>query len=496
MIRTILLFTLALLTFVPGRAAEPDFEDQWGRSVVTIEVTRKQYDYLQPWSRRVDQVQKIGTIISDREILTTAEYFSNHTLVRLQKGRGRWFQAEVSWIDYHANLAIVTCKEDRFWEGTRKVDLSKVTPRRGAAQVIRWRSGILESRNVDINRLVVKKGKLTFVDLPHLELDSDMAGIGWAEAVVQDGKLIGISSSKDEDTITAIPSSFIVGCLDDRKNTPYKGIGYFSFVWQTAENPDTLAYLGQEGEPRGVIVIEVQTNRVASAMKPRDIILEIDGFPIDVQGDYNDPDYGNLLLENLATRSKRAGDTVKIKVVRDGKEITVDYLLPKVDYSLEIVPMNVFDQDPEYLILGGLLFQPLTGAYLQSWGADWPRKAPFRLGYATREDPTAEKPSYVVLSLVLPDPFNIGYQDARYLIIDSLNDKKINTLQDIVIASESPKDGFHILEFREGDNLRRMVLDASQVDQTTQRVLERYGIDKDRHLVAPEAARSGKLARD
>jgi hypothetical protein len=493
MIRFILLLAVGLISV---RAAEQDLEDLWGRAVVTIEVTRKQYDYLQPWSRRVDQVQKIGTIISDREILTTAEYFSSHTLVRLQKGRGRWFQGEVSWIDYHANLAIITCSEERFWEGTRKVDLAKVTPRRGAAQVIRWRSGILESRNVDINRLTVKKGKLTFVDLPHLELDSEMDGVGWAEAIVQDDKLIAISSSKDNNTITGIPSSFILGCLEDRKEAPYQGIGYFSFVWQTAENPDTLAFLGQQGEPRGVIVIEVRTNQVAGAMKPRDIILEIDGFEVDVQGDYNDPDYGNLLLENLATRSKRAGDTVKIKVVRDGKEMNVDYSLPKVDYSLEIVPMNVFDQDPEYIIIGGLLFQPLTGAYLQSWGADWSRKAPFRLTYATREDPTPEKPSYVILSLVLPDPYNIGYQEARYLIVDTLNGKKINTLHDIVLAKESPKDGFHILEFREGDNLRRMVLDAAQVDQTTERVLERYGISSDRYLAVPTPGRSGKLARD
>lgn len=493
MIRIILLLAVGLVT---ARAAEKNLEELWGRAVVTIEVTRKQFDYLQPWSRRVDQIQKIGTVISDREILTTADHFSNHTLVRLQKGRGRWFEAEVSWIDYHANLAIVTSKEERFWEGTKKVELAKVTPRRGTAQVIRWRSGILESRNVDINRLTVKRGKLTFVDSLHLELDSDMNGIGWAEAIVQDDKLIALSSSKDEDTITAIPSSFILTCLADRKDPPYQGIGYFSFVWQTAENPDTVAYLGLDGEPRGVIVIDVQTNRTASAMKPRDIILEIDGFAVDVQGDYNDPDYGNLLLENLATRTKRAGDTVKIKVLRGGKEITVDYVLPKVDYSLEIVPLNVFDQDPEYLIVGGLLFQPLTGAYLQSWGADWNRKAPFRLSYATREDPTPEKPSYVVMSLVLPDPYNIGYQEARYLLMDTWNGKKISTLQDIIAAKENPTDGFHILEFREGDNLRRMVLDAAQVEPTTARVLERYGIDKDRYLVAPSSGRSDKLARD
>jgi hypothetical protein len=323
-----------------------------------------------------------------------------------------------------------------------------------------------------------------------------MSGIGWAEAIVQDDKLIAIASSKDDQTITGIPSSFIQTCLNDRKDGSYQGIGYFSFVWQTAENPDTLSYLGQDGEPRGVIVIEVQTNRVASPMRPRDIILEIDGFAVDVQGDYNDPDYGNLLLENLATREKRAGDTVKIKILRGGKEMTVNYVLPKVDYTLEIVPMNVFDQDPEYLIVGGLLFQPLTIPYLQSWGGDWNRKAPFRLVYATREDPTPEKPSYVVLSLVLPDPFNIGYQESRYLIVEKLNGKKISTLHDIIVAKETPQDGFHVLEFREGDSLRRMVLDAGQVEDTTKRVLERYGIANDRYLAVPTPGRSEKLARE
>jgi hypothetical protein len=140
MIRTILILAVTLVSI---RAADKSFEELWERAVVTIEVTRKQYDYLQPWSRRVDQLQKIGTIIGEREILTTADNFSSHTLVRIQKGRGRWFEGEVSWIDYHANLAIVTCKEDRFWEGTKKVDLAKTTPRRGVAQVVRWRSGIL-----------------------------------------------------------------------------------------------------------------------------------------------------------------------------------------------------------------------------------------------------------------------------------------------------------------------------------------------------------------
>ncbi|HEV8541955.1 MAG TPA: hypothetical protein VGR78_06165 [Verrucomicrobiae bacterium] len=498
-IRFLLLFLFLLSSGVVSRRAladEKNFEEFWEKTVVTVEVTRKQYDYLQPWSRRVDQLQKMGTIIDGHEILTTADHLANRTLIRLQKGRGRWFQGEVTWIDYHANLATITCRDEKFWEGTEKAEIAKVAPRRGTLQLVRWRSGILEFRNVEVNRLVVKRGKLTFVDLPHLELDSDMQGIGWAEAIVQDDKLIALATAKDDQTISSVPCSFIRGCLADRKNEPYQGLGYFSFVWQTAENPDTLAYLGQEGEPHGVVVIEVQTNKVSSPVRPRDIILEIDGFSIDVQGDYKDPDYGNLLLENLANRTKRAGETVKIKIVRDGKEMTVDYVVPKAEYTVEMVPLAVNDREPEYYLMGGFLFQPLTVPYLQSWGADWNRKAPFRLAYATREEATKEKPSYVVLSTVLPDPFNIGYQDSRYLLVDKLNGKTIHTLQDLIAGRQDAQDGFHLLEFKEGDSLRRVVLDASETDAATQRILQRYGIEKDRVLSSPSATASNKLARD
>ncbi len=481
-------FILCLLA-VPAVAAD---DVSWERSIVSLEVTRKQYDYLQPWSRRVEQMQKVGTIIDSKEVLTTAEGLGDHTLIRLQKGRGRWYRAELAWIDYHANLAAIRCADAEFWKDTAPVELAATTPRRGTVQVLRWRNGILEARNVEINRLVLRKGRLTFMDQLHLELDSEMAGLGWGEAIVAGGKVIAVACSKDDHTITALPASFIRSCLADRADGAYQGLGYFSFLWQTSENPDTLAYLGLVGEPRGVIVIEVQKReKDVSALRPRDLLLEVDGYPIDVQGDYIDPDYGALLLENLASRTKRAGDTVKIRLMRDGQEMDVDYILPKVDYRLEIAPLATFDQEPEYFMMGGLVFQPLTVPFLQSWGGDWARKAPFRLSYAAKEPPTPENPSHILLSMVLPDPVNLGYQDARFLLVDKLNGQPVRTLQQLVAAKEQPRDGFHVLEFREGDSLQRLVLDAAETDGATRRVLQRYGIQKDRLISDP--AKGGRL---
>jgi len=173
----------------------------------------------------------------------------------------------------------------------------------------------------------------------------------------------------------------------------------------------------------------------------------------------------------------------------------INYVLPKAEYNAQLVTMLLPDQEPEYVIMGGLVFQPLTIPYLQSWGGDWNRKAPFRLAYATREDATAENPSYIVLSVILPDPVNIGYQDARYMIIDKFNGQKVRTLQDLLAAKENPHDGYHLIEFKEGDSLQRLILDAAETDAATERVLKRYGIEKDRSLSAP-APSAKKLVKD
>ncbi|MGV3774639.1 MAG: PDZ domain-containing protein [Verrucomicrobiales bacterium] len=474
-------FTVASIRAAEEKAPAPI----WEQALVTIEANRKQYDYHQPWSRQVGQVQKMGTIIGDNQILTTADFLANVTLIRLQKGgRGRWYKGEVSWVDYHANLALVTTSEEGFWKETTSTTVLEKTPVRGEAQIVRWRNGILDYKTVDINRMTVKKAKLSLIDLPFLEVDTEMAGLGWAEALVQGNKLVGLTSSKEEHSATVIPAHFIHSCLDDRKAAPYNGLGFFPFIWQQAENPSVLAYLGQEGEPRGVIITEVNTNKLTSPLLPKDIIEEIDGHAIDVQGDYKDPDYGNLLLEAIATRNKRAGDEVKIKIIRNQKPMEIAYKLPKVDYSLEVVPHATPDQDPEYLIVGGILFQPLTVPYLQSWGSDWARKAPFRLSYATRDEGSPNQKAYVVLTAIMPDPINLGYQDVRYVLLDEVNHQPIQTLHDLAGALTKPVDGFHIMEFKEGDSIRRIVLDAEQVDPATKRVMQRYGIQSDRHMPA------------
>ena len=100
------------------------------------------------------------------------------------------------------------------------------------------------------------------------------------------------------------------------------------------------------------------------------------------------------------------------------------------------------------------------------------------------QKPEKEQRSLVVLSLVLPDVYNIGYQDrnAQNLVLDQANGQRIDTLESLANALSEPDDDFHILKFNKGSALRKIVLDVESLDEANQRIAKRYRITEMRNL--------------
>ncbi|MEI7733023.1 MAG: hypothetical protein WCO56_25855 [Verrucomicrobiota bacterium] len=483
LLRFIPVYALAMVCCLPGRvdakSARSANGSAWENAIVTLETTRKQHDMQQPWVSRPQTIFKPAVVIGPRELLTTAEDLFNRIMVRAQKGgHGKWYEMKVTWLDYHADLALVTTDDDEFWKGLKPVDILGTSPDKDNLQLARWKSGNLEIRKADFNQYHVDDSRLSPVPALFLEFDTDMVSLGFGEPIFCGGKLAALVCSQADKHGRALMSTFIKGVLDTRKKE-WRGLGYFPWFWQPTENIATHAYLNQTGEPRGVIITQVPEGaKAGESLKLRDIVLQVDGFDIDVQGYYQDPDYGRLILENLAVRNRYAGDVVRLKVWREGKEITVNYRLPKFDYDSKLLPDHVYDREPEYVISGGLLFQPMSRPLLRSWGADWRRAAPFRLTYYDHEPVTTNTPSLVLLSYVLPDRFNIGYQELRGLVVDQVNGRSVRTLAELQSALKQPQNGFHNLVFMRSDSMRHLVLDADELEAATRRVVELYGIPK------------------
>ena len=473
-------FTLCLLlcwTAVTAYAAEVP---TWTNSIVVIESNIVDYSFYEPWSSSSRTITKNGIAVDNHRILTTADWMQNSTHVRVQKdGRGRWWNAEIEWVDYHANLAVLAVGDDTFWQDLVSAPFTRSIPRHGSVQIYRQSGGNLESWQAAVSKVFVTTSQRSFVRHMMLELQSDVDSSGWSEVVVRDGEVVGLVASQDRDRLLVIPAPLILDVLDAKSRNPDAGLSYYDFVWQTTRNQSVSTYLGLEGEARGVVVTSVPDNSAfAGILQPHDIILEIDGFQIDGDADYLDPLYGHLSFRNLATRQRFAGEQSVFTLWRDGTVMDVSVELPKASYDSELVPDQIFDRDPEYLIAGGFIFQPLSASYLRSWGKEWWKSAPYRLGYYNHEKPTPQRPHLVILSHLLPDRFNLGYQELTYMAVDKVNGHFITDMRSLQAALEQPAGEYHVIEFFPNSATRKVVLDAATLEAATNRIIANYGIQR------------------
>ena len=461
----------------------------WPDAIIHLEISGKEYSYVQPWARAERKVVKTGVLLPGHLIITTADGLNDQTLIRMQKqGTGLFSLGRLVWIDYQSNLAALTTDEADFWNGLTPATLADPVPVGGEVRIQRWNGDRLENRPGDIERMTVDNSALSFVSVPALRVDSTISGAASGEAVTQGSKLLGLASGQDSDVVTAVPSSFISFTVAARKNGTFHGLGYFDFTWEPVENPLALQYLGLTGPARGVIVKDTGLKPgVTSLIHSRDVVLSIDGFPIDAEGDYVDPEYGKMMLENLSSRQKWAGSTCQIKVWRDGREQTIAYQLPRAEYSDELVPEQSFDHPPDYVLAGGFVFVKLSDALLRSWGADWRQRAPFRLGYYEVDKVKPDRSEIVVLSGVMPARINLGYEMLHDCVVREVNGVKIGKMADLVQALKSPIDGFDVFKFAPGESTEMAVLDASKVDEANQDIMTRFHIQHD-HVLHEDAA--------
>jgi hypothetical protein len=466
----------------------------WENAVIRIVVAAKEYSYVQPWAVAERNVEKVGVVLPDHLIITTADGLNDQTDLRLQKqGGGLYSSARLVWIDYQSNLAALTTDEAGFWEGIQPATLANPVPNDGEVHISRWIGDRLESRPGDIERMTVDNSALSFVSVPTLKVDSTISNAAAGEPVTQGDRLLGIASGQDSDVVTAVPASFIAQTVNARKHGTFTGLGYFDFTWEPVQNPLDLQFLGLPGPARGVIVKDTGLKPgVESLIHSRDVILQIDGFDIDAQGDYQDPDYGKIMLENLSSRGKWAGQTVQIKVWRDGKEQTIAYQLPRAEYSDELIPEQSFDHPPDYVMAGGLVFVRLSDAFLRSWGVAWRQRAPFRLGYYEMDKVKPDRPERIVLSGVLPAKVNIGYEMLHDAVIDEVNGVKIGKIADLVAALKNPVNGFDVFKFAPGEAMGTVVLDASEINDANQEIMARYHIPTDQFVNPPPVTASAQ----
>lgn len=482
---------LALLVAAGTAAAAPAAPQPLQAQVVSVSVTFQSFNEGQPWAKNNPGSREIAAVVVDGPLLlTTASDVADATMIQLLKhGRADRFTARVLHIDYEINLALLAVEDPAFFADLVPARLATAVPTSGVVQSVRWRNRQFESSASRVSRLEVGETELSYLSHMFLVLTTDLDGGGWSEPVFDGrGDLVGLTASQNDRTAKVIPAEILGAYLRAARVAPYRGFAALGLAWQVNRDATLARYLGQTTGVRGVIVRQVPWGSFGcGVLQPRDILLSIDGHAIDADGFSEHPRYGRLRMDHFAVEGHQAGDIVPVQVLRAGQLLDLKIALPAYPTASRLVPWIRPGTPPPYLLAGGFLFREFDAAYLRLWGNEWRKKAPLNLLVSFDLDGTtqrADQRRLVLLQTVLPDAFNIGYQDLSNLLVSEVNGRPVDSLADVEDAFRHPVGGFHVIAFHPNGERAEAVLDAAQFAAATARIVAQYQVPSPMRLAA------------
>jgi len=483
-------FSLALV-FLPllasAAASKPASSPQprtGENSVVRVNSTNQSYDFFRPWMKKSPFTRRgLGAVIEGGRVLVTAELVGNHSYVELEKARSaEKAPAVVERVDYECNLAVLKPVDPAFLKELVPLELdsgAKVGDRASVLQV---------EPNGDIAETPGTLTSITIGAYPgdgmgllifRLSAPLQQRDGSFTLPAMRDGRLLGLLMRYDARSQVAeiIPPPVIRHFLKEHAKPVYGGFARAGLGFASTRDPQLRRYLGLQ-EPGGVYVTDILSDSSAekSGLKKGDVILSVDGKPIDQDGNYDDPEFGRIPFSHLTNTVAHPGDTVVFRVLREGKTLDLPVKLEVRDRSKMLSEPFVMDRAPRYINLGGLVFLELSRPYLQEWGGSWPKEAPQRLVYydTFQNEIPRERGKIVFLSQVLPSPDTIGYEQLENIVVKRVNGRDIRSLDDLAEAVKTPVDGFHRIEFEEDPYL--IFLDAGSVERNSKALQEQYAL--------------------
>lgn len=470
-----------------GLAPELGPRDRVARGVLGLTVSYQGYDAERPWVKRNPATRHAqAALVEGHYLLTSAQMVSGATMVEVEReGRPPRAAARVVHQDPELNLALLAVDQPGFFDGLEPLPLAPSTPTTGTLQAVRWSNQQFEVAALRIKRMGV--GGVWFGRLRHAFLigRSDLHHGGWAEPVVDGDALVGLTTGQDEHNAWVVPVEILAAYLAQARDPRgYAGFGVIRFSWQWTMDPSLAAWLGLGASPRGVMIRAIpQGSTGHGVLAPKDVLLELDGHPIDSRGYYRHSRYGWLEFTHIAVDGHRVGDIVKARILRHGEELEVSMPLRGYSNAQDLIPLRRGDEPPPYAIAGGLVFVELDGEYLGTWGGEWWNHAPIRLVAPYYLEEGRQRPDrrrIVVLSQVLPSAWSIGYQECRDLPVHRIDGQEVDSIARVVEVLAAPRapdaSPFVRIEFYPNEVRSELVVDALALAETTEQILRDYGI--------------------
>jgi hypothetical protein len=486
---------------VSEAAVRSRLEDQ----VVRLLVTKREVDHSAPWQKEdVTQQAFLAVVLPAGELLTTAYAVADAAFLEIQRfGSSHRDEAELIFVDYEADLALVRPVLPKVLLGMKPLPLGEDLPLDAHVDIYKVRDAYqLSYVPGTVQEVGVVMAATSTYTMMSYNLKVQQTGLGWAEPILANGKLVALTMGQDQNFLRAIPVSMIKHFLNDRHDQNYRGFPALGVELAPLISPDLRRMLhAGEGE-QGVRVADVFAGGAASVgasnsgastgegkLQIDDVILSIDDQPVSDQGYVSHPLWGKVPLR-LLLNQHFGGDALRLKILRQGRELSLVVNLTRFDSNKSPVFAYRYDQAEPHLIFGGFVFQELSQGYLRQWGKDWRDIAPIDLLYLfnSQNRPTVDGSQRIVfISRVLADPMNRGYSDIRHKRVATVNGKEVTSIASLRALLKSPviSDGVPYSRIKLGPEGDEVIIDHQNLNAAHSRIAKTYEIKSPASFFTP-----------
>ena len=293
--------------------------------------------------------------------------------------------------------------------------------------------------------------------------------------------------------------------------THHAGFCALGVKCQAMDNPALRAYYGMAPRETGVLVTHIAPlSPSREALRKDDVLLAIDGQKIANDGTVSFRGWERVAFDHLVSL-KRPDEAVALtvrrrRVVADDADDADDAdgsAAPSVEKKKErrsggasfaagdsdsevktltvrakprapLVPAHQYDRLPSFFLYAGLVFSPLTQPHLHEFGDDWFNAAPRRLcDRALNDHPTVPGEQVVLLSQVLADEINAGYQGMHDVEVRAVNGERVENLKALKRAVENATGAFLRLDLADD---RVLVVNREEAEKAHARIMAKHRV--------------------
>lgn len=451
-------------------------------SIVKIDTTHKVYNYETPWQPPSQRKSSgSGCIIDGNRILTNAHVVADQSFISVKRADDtKIYPARVLFVAHDCDLALIEVNDKKFYEGCTPLEFGEFANMGDHISVKGFPIGGNELSTTEgiVSRIEVRTYAHSGFNILLTQIDAPINPGNSGGPVLKNKKIVGIATqglSEGQNLGYMIPLPVIQRFLTEVKAGSYKGIPDAPIMLQKLENEDMRRFLKIPPSKGGMLIYKVVGSEESASeiLKPMDVITAIDGNEIAENESY--AWHNNIRLHPIhIIQEKFIGDIVTVDLIRDSKSLTVQIPLTKTIYEECIAQGRKYDTHPQYLIKGGVVFQPLTQNFLEIWGPDWYYIAPKNLlNHFLFDSKTLERDQIVIITQIIPYTNNQGYQQLECDVVNKVNGTKIKNLYHLDEVFTGLQSEFVEIEMESG---RKMILDRQNMEKYHQEILDSFGI--------------------